>query len=532
MLARQMDAVRPRPEVEIELKLQVRSEDLPRLRDSSLFSVPGAGAGVTRTLESVYFDTADLRLRGQNMTLRVRKQGRHYVQTVKSGGSSHGGALRRDEWECPLTSAVPDVAAIVAGANGHLGRLRPSELRPVFASHIKRTIRRLGTAADGGAPAIEIAFDEGEIRTPDGAAMAVSELELELKRGDPRALYDLALALSEIAPIRIESRSKAERGYALVDEAAQAAVHAAPIELTPDMTVERALGTIIRQCLDHLADNEALVLQAHDAGALHQMRVALRRMRSALSVFRSLLPPDQYGFFVGEIKWLAGILGAAREWDVFLGELVSPVRRCFEQDASLAALERAARERRESSYASASEAIASSRYTNLLLKIGAWLESKEWRQQPISERSARLLGPVVALADHLLAARRKRALKRGAHFGRQSAVHRHELRIALKKLRYATEFFRSLYDRRSVQRYLRRLTELQAALGHLNDVASATDLVTQLKGDRHAGMASEWGDAAGKIIGWHARDLRELEPRLRKDWKAFARAPAFWSPAD
>ena len=528
-----MDGEKTRHGVEIELKLQVRSEDLSRLRDSPLLSSRGTGPGVTRMLESVYFDTADLRLRRKNTTLRVRKQGRHYVQTLKTGIQRRGGALHRGEWESPLPSAQPDVA-LLAGetADGHLSGLMVGELRPVFASHIKRTVRRLENAEDSGAPAIEIAFDEGEIRTPAGVTMPVSELELELKGGDPRALYDLALALSEIAALRIENRSKSERGYALVEAEKRLPVHAAPIELTSEMAVEQALSTIIRQCLDHLANNEELVLQDQDAAALHQMRVALRRMRSALSVFRSLLPADQYGFFVGEIKWLAGILGVARDWDVFLGELVGPVHGHFDQDASLSTLERAAGEQRAHSYANASEAISSPRYTTLLLKIGAWVEGKCWRQQPISERSAMLFSPVTELADSLLAKRRKKALNQGAHFARQSAAHRHELRIALKKLRYAAEFFRSLYERRSVQRYLQRVTGLQSALGHLNDVASVAELTTQLKSVGDAGQLAELGNAAGKVIGWHARDLREFEPRLRKDWKKFAETPAFWAPAD
>src|SRR6266851_5023481 len=243
-----MDVAKPGPGTEIELTLQVRVEDLPRLRDSPLLSAPGTAVEVTRTLDSVYFDTTDRRLQRQNTTLRVRKQGRRYVQTIKSAGRDRGGAFHRDEWESPLASAVPDLAGVSAeAANGHLGRLKTSELRPVFASHIKRTIRRIGNGADSSGAAIEIAFDEGEIRTPDGAALPVSEVELELKRGEPRALYDLALALSEIAPLRIESRSKAERGYALVDDEGKMPVHAAPIELTPDITVECALGIIIRR---------------------------------------------------------------------------------------------------------------------------------------------------------------------------------------------------------------------------------------------------------------------------------------------
>src|SRR5258707_12943740 len=111
----------------------------------------------------------------------VFKQGRHQIKKYKSAGLHRVGALQRDEWESPVASAVPDVAAISAeAANGHLGRLRTSELRPVFASHIKRTTRRIGNGPKNGGAAIEIAFDEGEIRTPEGAALPVSELELEL----------------------------------------------------------------------------------------------------------------------------------------------------------------------------------------------------------------------------------------------------------------------------------------------------------------------------------------------------------------
>src|SRR5437868_3390123 len=130
-----MEPEKSRNGTEIELKLQVRSQDLPLLRDSPLFARPAVGAGGPRNLESVYFDTADLRLRRKNLTLRVRKQGRQYVQTVKSGGHPHGGAMHRGEWEAPVANAAPDVTAM----NGQLGRLRASELKPVFASHIKRT---------------------------------------------------------------------------------------------------------------------------------------------------------------------------------------------------------------------------------------------------------------------------------------------------------------------------------------------------------------------------------------------------------
>jgi inorganic triphosphatase YgiF len=514
---------KPMPDTELELKLQVRSEDLPRLRRAPLF---GAGRGVTRTVDSVYFDTVDLQLFHWNTTLRVCKQGRHYVQTVKTAAAHIGGAARRGEWESALSSNEPDIAAIAEGTgNDQIGRLAQGQMRPVFASHIRRTIRRVGDVGNASHAVIEVAFDEGEIRTPAGAALPVSGAEL--KGADPRALYDLALALSEIAPLRIEYRSMPERGYALVD-ASRAPTTAPPTKLAPDMTVEGALDAIVRQCLHDLAANEDIILHVEDAAALHQMRVALRRLRSALSLFRRMLPAAQYGFFIGEIKWLAGALSAAREWDVFVGELVGPVRSYFPQDASLLVLERAAGARRVLAYETARAAIASPRYTILLLKIGAWLEGRDWRQQPISEHSALLFEPVLELADRLLAQRRKRVLKRGAHFADQAPARRHELRIALKKLRYATEFFRSLYDKKSVRRYLRQLTGLQSALGHINDFAAANRLFAELNGDGGEPAAAGWDEAVGKVIGWHARTLSECEPRICADWKEFAKVAPFW----
>src|SRR5262249_13145508 len=191
------------------------------------------------------------------------------------------------------------------------------ELRPLFQTLVRRTTIELEPQS---ATRIEAAIDEGEIRgVENGRVEPVSEIELEVKSGDPAVAYDLGLRLLEFAPLRIEARSKADRGYRLIaaPDAAPSAVHAEPIVLNPSMTVETVLQTIGRRWIAHLLQNEAAVL-VNNAEGVHQMRVATRRLRSALSAVRSMLPSEDYNRISGELKWLAAHFGSARSCDVFI----------------------------------------------------------------------------------------------------------------------------------------------------------------------------------------------------------------------
>ncbi|UEM20041.1 CHAD domain-containing protein [Skermanella mucosa] len=518
---------------EIELKLRVEPQHLPRFRNSPALA-GSAGRPAAKNLESVYYDTEDLRLRSRDVTLRVRKQGRSFVQTIKAANQHAGGVFSRGEWECAVPTAEPDLAAVTDEEPLRLlGTVTQADLLPVFASHVKRQVRMLNAVAGHGSETvIEVAIDQGEIRTSGGEVMPLAELELELKGGDPQALFDLALELSGVAPLRIETRTKAERGYALAAGETESAVKAQKLLLTPEHTAEQALASIMRNCLSHMVLNEASALKGADPEGVHQMRVALRRLRSALGLFRKLVPPGQYDWLAGEVKWLAGELGNARDWDVFLADLLAPVEGALDEEAArggpLTALREAALASRERAYGRAREAILSPRYTTLLLKLGSWLEARSWRQQPLSEEAARLFAPVTDLADGLLAKRHKQARRRGAGFAHLRAEQRHELRISLKKLRYAAEFFRSLYGDKATAKYLRRLAALQDDLGHLNDVATAETLMGRLANEQTGGSGL-WRIGGGMVIGWHARGVAQIEPRLVQDWENFASARPFWS---
>ncbi|WP_042443145.1 CYTH and CHAD domain-containing protein [Azospirillum sp. B510] len=522
---------------ETELKLAAQPEDFDRLRAAPAIADRAAGPAATRTLESTYYDTGDRRLAARKVTLRVRNTGEGYVQTVKSAPDEDG--LGRGEWECAVPSAAPDLTLVAdPAAIELLGALADAELTPVFTSIVERTTQEV-TLGDAAATRIEVAFDRGRIALPDGRSTDLCEVELELKAGTPAALYDLAQELTRAAPLRLEMRTKAERGHALANGTADTALKAEKLLLEPETTVEGAVGRIVRACIAHMVANEAVTLAGEDPEGVHQMRVALRRLRSAIALFRPFIPTTQYLWLVGEIKWLAGSLGPARDWDVFGEELLAPVRDAFHRAdghgrsavEDLDALSAAAEARRLRAYEGVREAIRSERYTAFLLGVGGWVERRGWRDQPVSEESVRLFQPVIGLADHLLNKRHKKARRAGHGFAHLPVAQRHQLRIALKKLRYAVEFFRSLYDDKPVRRYIQQMAAFQDALGHLNDVATATRLLHELHDD---GSRSTPGEprAAGIVIGWHARGVADTEAALVALWHEFLDTKHFWSKPD
>src|SRR5581483_2236826 len=163
------------------------------------------------TLVSTYFDTPDRALNRGKMALRVRKRGRRFVQTVKAEAGDDIAA--RGEWEDAIAEPDPDLAAPQSGARLQQ-ILNGAALEPLFTTTVRRTMARLAPLPG---TLIEVAIDEGEIRAGDGAiSEPIAELELELKSGESAALYDMALRFLEVAPLRIETQSKAERGYRLL----------------------------------------------------------------------------------------------------------------------------------------------------------------------------------------------------------------------------------------------------------------------------------------------------------------------------
>lgn len=506
---------------EIELKLLVPADALNRLYEAPVIVRHGGSAGTARQLEATYYDTGDRALFSHGLSLRVRRSGRRYVQTMKRA-PCNGRPFARAEWECPITGAVPDLVQLpVAEIGAPLDGMLPDALGPIFTTKVRRRTRRL----DFGGAIVEVAFDEGSIVAGDRSE-ALSELELELMTGDRRALFDLGLELLEAAPLRISIRSKAERGYELASGGAPKATKATPPPITAAHAVDDVIGLLLAGCQHHLLANQGLAEAGHDPEGVHQMRVALRRMRSACGLLRRELGSPSLSVFNAEAKWMAQLLGAARDWDVFITETAAAPAELVGTDMfDLEALREAAEPHRLAAYASLREALASRRYNRFQLSLRRWIEMRGWRNELRDQSLAVLLEPAPVLACRILTRMHRKVLKQGQHFRDLDAVAWHRVRVELKKFRYAIEFFQgALGESARLRSYISHLAQLQDDLGRYNDASTAGPFLSALA---RGSAGADVQRSIGVVAGWQARSRLEIGG-VHKSWQQFKSMPTFW----
>lgn len=494
--------------LETELKLSLAARDLPRLLDHPLLA---GKAPQRQALRNTYFDTPELELLGRRIAVRERRIGRQTLLTVKTAGSVVGGLAQRGEWEGPSAPGRFDFAALVdqPALAGELQALA-GRLQPVFSTDFSRRSWRLRR---GGA-LIEVALDRGLIRsrTPRGRRQAaLLELELELLDGPVDALFGLAQSLGRAAPLRPLTSSKAERGYALFLDRPPAPRRAATIALAPEVTPLQAFRLIALESLAQLQANEAGLLQRlEDAEYLHQARVALRRLRSALRLFAPILPEPFLRRWSREWQGLAQSLGDARDWDVLCTEGLPRLAEAL--GPAVSRIERHSRARRTAARAAARASLAAPRHAQQLLAFTRALLK-------LSEAPDAAHPPLVDWARERLAARHRKA-RRGARAAAQLAPEaRHALRIELKKLRYALDFLASLFPAKRVQPYSRALAAAQDLLGRMNDLATAQRL---LAGAPQAGLdalpawLAQQTDALARQLPEALAPLRQAAPPWKK----------------
>lgn len=499
---------------EIELKLALPPAQAARLKRHPLLA--GAEPAWRRRLVSVYFDTPGLDLMRGNAALRLRRVGRGWVQTLKMGGASDGGLHQRPEWEMPVAGSVLEPERFdAAEVRALLTPARLARLRPVFETHFWRTAWLL----DFAGARIEVALDRGEV-SGGGRSQTISELELELKSGKPAALYDLALTLAADFDLRPDPVSKAQRGYRLFQNRSAQPVKAAPVDLTP--SVRDAFVAVLQNGLGQFTANLAGLIHEADPEYLHQARVALRRVRAALTVFAPAVSGVELDHFREEVRWLMNELGPARDWDVFVTETLPPLQAAL-PDRALERLAADAQLRREAAHAAMVGAVSSRRLTRLLLEAGRLLQLRPW-ERAADAAATWQDAPVTALADAVLARRHRQLLRRGRHFTRLDPAALHRLRIAAKKQRYAAEFFAACYPRRAARSYIRILAALQDALGALNDTAVTASLLETLRASR----ARERARVCGVVAGWVASRAQSRLAQMDRVWRRMKKVRPFW----
>lgn len=510
--------------MEIELKCRLPpSAVAPLLRHPALAAV-ARGRPRGQRLYSVYYDTPDLALSRHKLALRVRREGRRrWTQTVKAEGRVAGGLHQRSEWEAPVAGGLPDPTKVDAPQVKEL--LQAPQVRrrltPVFVTDFRR--QRVDLEFPDGTRA-ELAVDRGTIRA-HGRTEAVTELEVELIEGSARTLFAFALELARALPIEVEVFSKAERGYRLAAGEGPPVVKARHPSLEPAMSVEEAFCHIVAGCVAQLQGNVEGMRRGEDVEHLHQMRVALRRARSALATFSRALPKPLTAPVRQALKWLTGELAPARDWDVFVTETLPPILAAFPDHAGLTALRDAAQRLRGEARIRAREATLGHRYRGLVLGVGAWLEARSWREGLDGSSRRRMAAPVVPFAQAVLARRHRQLLQRGRHHARLGADELHGLRILGKKLRYACEFFASLFPARATRPYLAALQALQDVLGAINDAATTERLMNEIAARVPDALVAE---GIGVVSDWSARLAAQRRTELDDAWKRFAKREPFW----
>ncbi len=507
--------------LETELKLQFDPRNIARLRAHPLFK--HATRRLSRKLYSVYYDTPDLELWRAGITLRLRRIAGGWVQTVKGGGTVAAGLHQRHEFETAITAPVPDFSAIAGGefAPPFASPELRARLKPMIVTDFTRISFMLAPVPG---VAIEASIDRGIIKS-GSATEPVCELELEVSTGPAWRAYQVGMQLLENAPLLVEDRSKAERGVALHLGTRYKPLKASASPLAAGMTSNNAFKALVLACLAHYTANQRGMLDGSDPEYLHQMRVALRRLRSVFGTFAPLFPAAVLEPPVAETRWLARILGAARDWDVFVSETLPPVSARYAQHPGMAALTRSAAILRKAVNRNARRAVVSARGQGLLLALGAWTNAETWLEGLDVAQRDELQRPASGFAQTVLNAALQRTRKRGRHFANLEPPELHRLRIAAKKLRYATEFFAPLHDGRHARDYQDALARLQDALGSYNDAVKITSLAARAsRGLRGAGAI----EARGIMLGWSG-GMQTVDTRhLKRIWKEFRAAEPFW----
>jgi inorganic triphosphatase YgiF len=501
-------------EIERELKLSLRPEQAPGLLDAEPLRAALQGEGRCRRVVSTYHDTKHHTLRKAGAALRVRTSGEEIEQTLKFAAAGPAGLQNCEEWTVMLPDAQPALQAFDATVLSRFKhRGRRLRLQPLFTTNVERTTCLLRY----GQTHLEMALDQGHIQCHVGALSTtpISEVELELIDGPPAGLYDLALELLAEIDLRQLTPSKAERGYALARPAlGPNAVKARDVKLSGSMSVGDAFQSIADEALRHLLWNDQATLRGQPE-AIHQTRVAIRRIRAALGAFRAVLPRDQCRAFNCEFRALQNQLSPARDWYVFRSESLPEVAaglghgRRKELKKLVCSQERAGVDR-------AVETLKSRDYARTLLQFQRWLLTVT------SEPNENLSGALMPLARRVLSDSRKSFLKDGRPLQRMSAKERHALRKRGKKARYATEFFAGLWQGPDVDRYLKRMTRLQDPLGRANDAVVERQLVASVQ----PGLLR--ASTAKRVEAWsHGRERQHLRTG-QPVWKKAQKVPPFW----
>jgi triphosphatase len=509
---------------ELEIKLTLPPETVGQVKKIPL--IKAVKKSPKRATElSVYFDTNKHKLRKHGLMLRVRRIGNRYVQTIKADGNA--GPFERGEWESEIADGEPDLSlARKTPLQPIMSRKLRRKLKPMFETRVRRIVYPIVSRGH----LTELAIDKGKIDS-GGSSLPLCELELELKSGNEAELFGVARKLVRELPAQLTLKSKSQRGYELIDGELGAPVRAVATDLADCASTREGFRAIGGACLRQIIDNEPALIKG-DSEGVHQMRVGLRRLRVAMSLFSALLQDSQTPTIKDELKWLTGELTPAREVEVLMKRVVKPLKKKgAARRNGVPALLQELTAKRKAALERAHNAITTARFRSLTLEVAAWLETGNWTKPEDDLVRSRGDLPIGRFAAEQLARRWRKVRKKGKALARLDARDRHKLRIQVKKLRYAAEFFGELFrgKRASKRRrkFIAALEHLQDGLGDLNDIMVDEKLITAA-GLKRRRASPNRAFAVGLLTGREDARVDAAMAAATDSYTAFAATKHFW----
>ena len=503
---------------ELELKVELSKSDVDRLAGEFAAGDLGIGPAATKELRTVYFDTPDHDLRVAGVSLRLRRQDGGWLQTVKVDQHIEGGVSNPIELETFVEEERPDVGKI---ANKKVRRVvekagTGTSLRAVFETVVQRTTRNIKVQDSE----IELAVDNGEVRAGH-QRQDLREAELELKAGSGEDLLLAAEKLLAGHELKLSTQSKAERGYRLAlgkKGGSTEPEKARPARISRKDNCRKALSSMLDSAVRQVQVNRRAVLETDDPEAAHQLRIGLRRLRSALRVLRPLVDRASLRSFERCARDMGRRVGRLRDADVLFSGIHAPVEAAAADKTGFSELHEALVRNREATSADVRQVLSGPQWTKLQLYLTLWprtLEESDDLNKPITKHARKVLAKVW-----------KKPAKLGRRLHRLDSAQRHEMRKALKELRYQAEFMVPLFDKREGKQFIHQLKVLQDVFGYINDVRMAPRLI-DIQQERQAG--SDAARAANYALGHHDAEAAHVWRRAGKAWRQLERSPQFWA---
>jgi triphosphatase len=487
----------------MELELAANAETVATLSRLRALTACRDGRPRTQATKIVWHDSPEHALLADGLTL-ADQRGIRRLERVFPGAAT---------WipgqPVPVVTEAPDAATL------------PSPLAPLAAFEGRQTI----SVHQFGAQAVVLTVAKGILRSVT-AEQPAARIWLN---GEEHAVRAAALLIADAEPVAVPLTSLAAEGIALATGRPASERHrGAPALPATSLSVADALSHILGHLIDVILANAPVAARLDDDGpeAVHQMRVAVRRARSALSIFRGALPPGALDAVGDGLKDLGARLGPTRDWDVFTAETAPAIQQALPDDERLERLIAAASRRQRECRKALAAYLGSPAFRILGIELAWFAAARFWHAgpEPVAGEETNQPMPLADFAGQILQHRWKKLVSLGKQIEELDIPSLHGVRLRAKRTRYAAEMFSTLHPGRAPHRFIRRLSALQERLGVLNDGAVATHLLAEL-----GGPAGRHAYAIGIITGFLAGRATKIRPRIIRSFERFRRQPAYWA---